>query len=66
MIKSFFSFYFWSLSRCLLRTGAISATKSQTKNAQVESIYRNRSDQSYVIDTPAHRVREAYPWETDS
>lgn len=38
--------------------------KVRELNAQKEAIYRSHADQHYVIDTPIHRLREAYPWES--
>lgn len=37
--------------------------KIRQHNAQKEAIYRSYKDQNYVIETPIHRVRDAYPWE---
>ena len=67
MIKSLSPFLFFAV--LLAACSGLEQSQQQKvrqKNAQVESIYRNQSDQTYVIDTPAHRVREAYPWESDS
>jgi Bacterial protein of unknown function (DUF882) len=40
--------------------------KVREVNAQKEAIYRNDTDENYVIETPVPRVREAYPWESSA
>jgi hypothetical protein len=64
MIKSFFI----ATAACAFLWGCSGLEHSQQEkirqhNAQKEAIFRKDKDQNFVIDTPAHRTREPYPWE---
>jgi hypothetical protein len=34
------------------------------QNAKGEYVYRNHDERQYPLQTPPHRDREPYPWET--